>query len=79
MKSKNIKKMKIIFNKYEKNVTFTCEAKETISSLGIPYNSLRLSTSGWKRKYHIVWAHDDIKAIYHSIGAISTHVCQILH
>jgi hypothetical protein len=63
----------------KKYVTFTCEAKETISLLGTPYNLLRLSTSGWKRKYHIVWVHDDIKAIYHSIGAISIHVCQILN
>lgn len=34
----------------KKNVTFMCEVKETINLLGIPYNSLRLSTSGWKKK-----------------------------
>jgi hypothetical protein len=63
----------------KKNVIFMCEAKETISLLGIPYDSIRLSTSGWKRKYHIVCVHDDIKAIYHIMGAISTQVCQIIN
>lgn len=44
----------MFFNEYKKNATFMCEAKETISLLRFFYNSLRLSTSGWKRKYHIV-------------------------
>jgi len=72
--------MKINFNEYEKECNiFEWSQRNHQLLLGTPYNLLRLSTSGWKRKYHIVWVHDDIKAIYHSIGAISIHVCQILN